>query len=225
MKKIITTILLSLSFQGYGIDFGASQIIYLKRLIDETKIRYKQLQEVIRQSKDRRHYEEMINQGIDNAVDVLMTMPLEDGEALAHLRTLKETLDALEELYGVAVTESPDSSMFKLHDESIAESIKLLKGLKKYAQTQERNAREVFRQAQKASPKGAQRMAAVTNSQILHALSQLIKINGQILKLQSEQLGIKNKEGKESVGHFYKVNRELGQGLKGYRFGEKLPRF
>ena len=42
---------------------------------------------------------------------------------------------------------------------------------------QEKNAERVFYQAPTAAPRGAARMAAVTNSQILHAISQLIKIN------------------------------------------------
>ena len=68
-------------------------------------------------------------------------------------------------------------------------------------------------------------MAAVTNSQILHAISQLIRVNGQMLKLQSEALGIQNREGKESVGHFNALNQQLAQGPRGYEVGGALPRF
>ncbi len=224
MKTIIACILLCLSFRSYGV-FPGSDILQLLRIIDQNIKRYEQLQEVIRQTRDRDFYEKRINEGINNAVNVLMTLPLEEGNVLVHLKDFKSLAKELENLYGVAVSESPDSKMFKLHDESVAESLRLISGLKDYVKNQEENARQVFLQSKNSSPKGAQRMTAVTNSQILHALSQLIKINGQMLKLQSEQFGVRNKESKESVGHFYKVNRELRRGFKGYRAQEKLPRF
>ena len=74
---------------------------------------------------------------------------------------------------------------------------------------------------------GAARMAAVTNSQILHAISQLIKINGQMLKLQSEAFGMENRQGKEEVEHFNRINKELGQKVvPSGRVGKgELPRF
>ncbi len=224
MKTIVVFILLCLSLRCYGVVPG-SDIVQLLRIIDQNIKRYKQLQEVIRQTRDRDFYERMIHEGINNAVNVLMALPLEDGNVLVHLKDFKSLSKELEKIYGVAVTDSPDSQMFKIHDESVAESLRLLSGLKGYVKNQEKNARQVFLQSKNSSPKGAQRMTAVTNSQILHSLSQLIKINGQMLKIQSEQFGVKNKESKESVGHFYKVNRELRRGFKGYRAQEKLPRF
>ena len=69
-------------------------------------------------------------------------------------------------------------------------------------------------------------MVAVTNFQILHAISQLIKINGQMLKLQSEAFGLEKRQGKDRVRHFNRINGELGQIEAPWGPGEgRLPRF
>ena len=167
----------------------------------------------------------MINKGIENAVGVVMSLPVEDQRILEDLKTFRETILALEKFYGV-IPDGPMASMFKLHDESVAESVKLINDLKRYAKEQEKNAEIVFRQAPTAAPRGAARMAAVTNSQILHAITQLIKINGQMLKLQSEAFGLENSQGKAEVEQFNLINQELGQGLGPNAFsGSGSPRF
>lgn len=97
----------------------------------------------------------------------------------------------MEELYGL-VPKSSDSALHKLHDATVAESLKLSNQVKDYAEMQEMNANNVFIQSASASPKGAERMNAQTSAQILHSLNQLIRLNGQMLKLQSETMALTN---------------------------------
>ena len=223
-RKIIVALFCLLQTEMWGFT-GAAQVPYLIRLVTENVKRYHQLREVIRQSKEGDLYMRMINQGIENAVGVVLSLPVEDQNLLGDLKTFRETVVALEELYGV-IPDGPTASMFRLHDESVAESVKLINDLKRYAMEQEKNAERVFYQAPTAAPRGAARMAAVTNSQILHAISQLIKINGQMLKLQSEAFGLENGRGKEGVRHFNRINGELGQiGVPWGLGGGRLPRF
>ena len=226
MKRACAAVLCLVALQAWGFGGGFAQVPYLIRLITENVKRYHQLKEVIRQNREGDAYLRTINRGIDNAVGVILTLPVEDQAVLEDLKTFKETITALEELYG-AIPKGPTSPMFKLHDETVAESVGLINDLKEYVRRQERNAEAVFRQAPNAAPKGAVRMAAVTNSQILHAVSQLIKINGQMLKLQSEAFGMENRRGKGEVEHFNRINEELGKGVVpgGYVGGGGLPRF
>ncbi len=192
--------------------------------MSENVKRYHQLKEVIRQSKERHLYEKFIHQGLDNAAGLILSIPVKDTKILEDLNTFGETVTALEELYGT-IQGSGDASMFQLHDQSVAESLGLINQLKAYATQQEKNAETVFWQASKASPKGAARMSAVTNSQILHALSQLIRINGQMLKLQSEAFASQNKQGKESVGRFEEINQDMGEISIKRIIEKKLPQF
>ena len=80
-------------------------------------------------------------------------------------------------------------------------------------------------QSRQASPKGAARMNAEVNAQILHTLNQLLRVNGQMLKLQSESLALNNKDGKDSVLGHQKVKQDLKSGLTSFRGDFNLPRF
>ena len=133
-------------------------------------------------------------------------------------------MDALEELYGV-VQQGPDAEMYRLHDNTVAESIKLINDLKNYAFKQEQNAETALFRANKLSPKGAARMNVAANSQVLHAVTQLIRINGQILKMQSEDFASQNKRGKDSAGHFLRANRAMENLSIKQRIKNRLPRF
>ena len=224
-KKVLCILLLSsLHVSVSGVVGGTAQIPYLMRLITESVERYAQLQEMIRQGHLRDEFERRLHRGIDNALGVVLAEVIEDAGFLDELKTTEEILRALEKLYGV-ISKNELSPMFKLHDKSIAESVKMINRALEYAKRQEKNAQAVFAQAPTASPRGASRMSAVTNAQILHSLSQLIKLNGQMLKLQSEQFGLQNREGKESVMHFLTANEELGENFKTYKGGGRLPRF
>jgi len=80
-------------------------------------------------------------------------------------------------------------------------------------------------QSHDASPKGAARMQTEASAQILRSLSQLIRLDTQMLKLQSEQFGMSNKMGKDSVGNFQKLNNDFGQSFQGFKSDMSLPQF
>ncbi len=222
MAKMALGVFLT-TFHAFGFS-GAAQIPYLARLITESAKRHEQLKMLIEQSKNRDQLLKTINQGIDNAVGIIQLSPIEDEGVLEGLETTQERIQAVEKIYG-AIPENPESAMLSLHDQSVAESIKIVNDLKKYVSEQEKNSLMISKQATQASPKGAQRMAAVTNSQILHALSQLIRINGQILKLQSEFLATGNKSSKDSASHFNQINSEIDSWLNALPTDVTLPTF
>ena len=212
----------SVAFAVFGGDYA--QIPHLLRLISENVKRYKQLEKMIDQSENREEYLRLINRGLDNVRGIISTLPVKDGKLLEELKDLKEVTRKLEKIYG-AIPEGGETEMLRLHDKSVAESISLINDSKRYAKRQERNSDNILRQAAVASPKGAQRMAAAGNSQILHALSQLIRINGQILKLQSEILASENKRGKDSLEHFNRFNEGMKKSFSGLGRNRQFPRF
>ena len=75
------------------------------------------------------------------------------------------------------------------------------------------------------SPRGAARMQAETSAEMLRSLSQLIRLNTQMLKLQSEQFGMNNKSGKDSVGNFQKLNNDFGKSFQGFNSNMGLVQF
>ena len=225
MIQYWVAILFFISWDAWAIFGGDyAQIPHLIRLVDQNVKRYKQLEKMIEYSENRKEYLQLINRGLDNARGIMLTLPVQDEKILADLKTFQDAIKKLEKVYGV-IPSGEDTEMLRLHDKSVAESITLINDSKRYAKRQEANSDKILRQAAIASPKGAQRMAAMGNSQILHALSQLIKINGQILKLQSEILASQNKQGKDTLEHFNRFNEGMKKSFSRLKRQHQLPRF
>ena len=203
---------------------GGIEIPYLIEILSENVKRYEQLREVIKQGEDSQELLRALNEGIDNASELLQALPIKNEKALKNLSKFKETRDWVREVYG-EIPKNGEEALFKLHDETVSESFKMAALSHGYAQIQEQNAQKVFAQARDASPKGAQRMSAQMNAQILHSLGQLIRINSQMLKLQSEQLASETKRGKDSVKNLNRLAQDMEKSFKHYRPSGKFPRF
>lgn len=197
---------------------------YIVKMLYEAYKRYAQLQQMIQQGKEQRDLWRMLNSGIDNLSELIAVLPIKDQKILEDLRTFQEATRKIQMLYG-PVPVSAESAIQLLHDQTVAESIKLTNDSKTYAEQQEKNAVRIIEETRGASPKGAARISAQTNAEILHALNQLIKLNGQMLKLQSEQLAVRNKEDKDSVRHFQRVRSDVGNSAKTYQADLSFPKF
>lgn len=203
--------------------FGGDVAVLLKILAEDYK-RYQQLQSVISHAKDQREFLRILNAGIENLSGLLATMPIKDQKILEDLKTFQQAVNKIEVIYG-SVPKSAEAAMQILHDQTVAESIKITNESKIYADQQEQNAVKIIAESRGASPKGAARISAQTSAEILHTLNQLLKINGQMLKLQSEQLAVRNKEDKDSVKHFQRVRADVGASVKNYQANMSFPQF
>ncbi len=208
---------------AYGDLLGGDVAILLKILSENIK-QYYQLQQLIKSGNDEMNFLRVLNQGIDNSIGLLESLPIKDERILSDLKEFKSAIQKVEGLYGT-IPKSPEGALQLLHDQTVAESFRMATSFKEYSEVQERNSRIIAAQARIASPKGAARMQAETSAEILRSLSQLIRLNTQILKLQSEQLAMNNKNSKQGVANFQKVNRDLGQGFSKFKPDMKLVTF
>jgi hypothetical protein len=218
---IITVIFPQMSAHAdiWGADVGV-----LTQILAENIKQYYQLEEMVQQGHDASDYLRMINAGIDNSIGLLQSLPIKDEKILAELRDFKKSTDKVQSLYGL-VPKSPEQSMQTLHDDTVAESFRMATSFKEFSDTEEKNSEVIAIEARDASPKGAARMQAETSAQILKSLAQLIRLDTQILKMQSEQLAMNNKASKDQVSNFQKVNDDLGSGFLNFKPDMKLERF
>lgn len=212
------------SFAQFSDGSGWANYAYLVKIYQENLRRYIQLREIMQQARSQENLIRTINAGLDNAIGVMQVLPLKDDRILSQLLEFQGALKKVEELYGMT-PKSADEALHRLHDQTIAESLKLNNVLQEYSLAQERNASTVFIQSTRASPKGAERMNAQMNAQILHSVNQLIKVNGQMLKLQSESMAFDNKKDKDSTAGFNKTSDEFRGSLRRFKPNYSLPRF
>jgi hypothetical protein len=217
-------ILLALIGPPARADLFGGDVAVLMQILTENIKHYYQLQQMIGQGRDQADFLRQLNAGIENSIGILQSLPVKDEKILADLREFQGALRSVTDIYGV-VPRSQETMMQALHDQTIAESLRMVNTFKEYSETQEQNSILIAAQSREASPKGAARMQAETSAQILRSLSQLIRLNTQMLKLQSEQFGMTNKAGKESVGNFQKLNHDFGKSFQGLKSDMGLVRF
>ena len=122
------------------------------------------LKEVIQQGEDAEALLMALNEGIDNALRLLQSLPIENAEGVKDLERLQGAVKKVCEIYGT-IPKGMDFPFFRLYDQTAALGFEMAKLSKKYAVRQEQNVKVVFKQAVNVSPKGAQRM---TDSQQVH---------------------------------------------------------
>jgi hypothetical protein len=207
----------------FGAD-AAAMIPYLIEIITQAIKQYNQMKTIYNNAKHHKEMFQQINDGLSEAIGLLESLPIEDENILGNLKSFKKAINEVEMLYG-EIPKGKEEMLLRLHDQTVAESIKIANSLKVYAKSQEDNSNRVARNAGRMSPKGAARVNLETNAAILHTLNQLLKVNGQILKLQSETLAMSNKTAKESNYHFQRVTKDLGTSFKGFEADFGTPTF
>jgi len=158
---------------------GWVQVSYLIKLVEESIRRYYQLQQMIQYSKDAQAYMREINSGLDASIRLLESLPIKDEKILGQLRTFQRSLQEIEKIYG-AIPKSPDESFQQINDLAVAESLKMVNSATDYAEKQEENSARLEARSWDMSPKGAMRMQAQINSQILLTLNQILRMNAQL---------------------------------------------
>lgn len=205
-------------------DLFGGDVAVLAQILAESVKQYYQLKALVEQGSDQMGYIRFINAGIDNSIGLMESLPIKDERILAELREFKGALQKVDDLYG-KIPKSPESALHLLHDQTVAESLRMANSFKDFSDAQEKNSQMIAVQARQASPKGAVRMQAETSAEILRSLSQLIRLNTQILKLQSEQLAMTNKVSKDGVASFQRLNQDLGSGFTKFKPDMKLVTF
>jgi hypothetical protein len=205
-------------------DMFGGDVAVLMQILQESIQQYMQLQQMLQTAKGADQYMRLINAGLDNSIGLMQSLPIKDESVLADLREYRSAITKIESLYGPVPT-SPMANLQLLQDQTVAESLRMANSFKDYSDAQEKNSEIIAMQARDASPKGAARMQAEASADILKSLSQLIRLNTQMLKLQSEQLALNNKASKDGVATFQKVNGDLGSGFANFNPDMNLTRF
>lgn len=203
---------------------GWVQVSYLIKLVEESIRRYYQLQQIIQASKDAQSYMREINSGLDNSIRLMEALPIRDEKILGQLKTFQSSLAEIEKVYG-AVPKSSEEPIQKMNDQAVAESLKMVTNANDYAEKQETNAAMIEARSWDMSPKGAMRMQAQVSSQILLTLNQILKMNSQLLKMQSAQMAGHTREEKQDVLRFQQFSKEVASTSKSFSGNLDLPKF
>lgn len=225
VRRMVLALMLGQS-SAYSFTDGSGwvQVQYMVQILAENYKRYDQLRSMMAHAKNEKDYLRLVNKGLDNLTGLTQSLPIGDSTVLSGISNLAEGSHLVEKIYG-AVPQSGDRGYQELTDQTIADAFRLISDVEDYAKKQDQNAALAFSQSQNLSPKGAARAAAQTNAEILLTLNQLLRLNGQILKVHSAGLALSNKDDKRSVGGFNRVNSDVKVVLSSRPKALDFPRF
>ena len=226
-NKILILLLFLLPVPAFSFGDGGAgwaQIPYLAKVLAENYKRYKQLKVMLQQAKQSDNYFKTIHQGLENITGLMDSLPISDQGVLRDLKDFDDSLRKIAKIYG-RVPSSPEAALHSLHDQTAAESLQMVNSFKNYSEAQESNSELLRIQSKSASPKGAARATAVSNAMILESINQLIRLQSQSLKMQSEQLAMLNRQDKHNIAAYQEVDKGLGNAFKNFKQQDELVQF
>jgi ABC-type multidrug transport system fused ATPase/permease subunit len=173
-----------------------------------------EMQQLVNQSQQNLELLKDINRGIQEAMTLLKieSEKLNPG-ALSEYRNLQGVMTEMEKLTG-KTPNTTNSSFERLLDTSISESIHLHNQAFRYADALDPEANRIKDYAKNASPGGAQKVTAQGIGMMINVLNQILRVDSAILKVQSEQLALANKNQKEESRHYEVQYETLARSFK-----------
>ncbi len=201
-------------------DFFGGDLPLLAKIVANTIQQISQLQEIVGTGKDTLQYFRDLNRGLNDALNLAKTMnqKLSPG-ILSDLQGAEHALKVIEELYG-AVPKTAEARMQQTMDRSAAEAIDLHNEAFRYADAIDPEAEQIKDYARVVSPQGAAKLTAQSLGVLIQVLTQVLRTNAAMLKLQSEHLALENKRAKVGSEQFKLQYESLAKA-----FGELQPEY
>ncbi len=203
-------------------DFWGGDIPLLTEIVANTLQQLEQLRSILGTESDTLGLLKDINSGLRDALALAKSQSstLYPG-VLSDIQSAGAMMDLVEQLYG-KVPRTPEASMQKTTDQSVAEAIYLHNEAFKYADSVDPEAERIKDYAKDVSPLGAGRLTAQSVGVVINVLNQVLRTNAAILKVQGEQLALQNRREKLSSEQFSTQYRELGEAFQSLNGGYKL---
>jgi uncharacterized protein YaaN involved in tellurite resistance len=178
---------------------------------------------MIGNGQDTLNYLHDINRGIADAMRITRTMntTVQPG-ILSDLQSTEDILSRLQDLYG-RIPRTSEAAVQQTTDQSVAEAIQIHNQVYQYADQVDPEAERIKDYARDVSPLGAQKLSAQALGVLINVMNQILRTNGAMLKLQSEQLAMSNKREKLNSEQFKTQYDDLSQAFGSLKSQYQLP--
>ena len=229
MRKKLLVGIFSLFFwvQGSSIavaDPFGGDVVVLGQILANALQQLAQLQQILGTGKDSLQLMEDINRGLRDAMALSQTMnsTLSPG-TMSDLNGVSDAMRRVEELYGL-IPRGPEAPLQKTTDQTVAEAFTMHNEAFLYADRVDPEAERIKDYAKMTNPLGSQRLTAQSIGVLINVMNQILRTNAALLKLQGEELALKNRERKLSSEQFRRQYEELSSGLSKPAPSYDLPR-
>ena len=214
-KKVLVALLAgALWLNGSQIavaDMFGGDIAVLVQILSNSIQQLAQLQQILGTGKDSLRLMEDINRGLKDAMTLrqIVSRPLSSG-TLSDIENVQSAMERVEQLYGF-IPRGPEAVMQKNTDQTVAEAFTMQSEAFRYADQIDPEAERIKDYAKFVNPQGAGRLTAQSLGVLINVMSQVLRTNAAMLKLQGEQLALQNRSQKLSSEQFRLQYEELSQ--------------
>ena len=225
MKFKLLFLLTFLFYLKPAFAFWGGDLIYLSQILQKSILQLEQLNKITGVNKDTLKLLKETNRGLHEAMYVEDTVnrTLKAG-TFSKLRNLNESIHAVKNLYG-RIPKTSEASLQKKTDLSIAESLHLHNEAFRYANRIDNEAQKMKHYAHRASQAGATKTILESQAVMIHTLNQILRTNAALLKIQTQQLALKNKNNKNHSRQFQVQYSELSSAFKNLKPNYQLTSF
>ena len=182
-----------------------------------------ELQRMVADGKNSLELARDINRGINDSLRLLGTVGPRDPGIFGDLASKPEIAAKLAEIFGKAAV-SPDQGAQETVDKTVAEAIAMDNAIFAYSREIDRIGEDIKAFSHETSPGGAAKLTAQSLGVMIHVLSQSLRAQGEIMKLQAQGLAAANKRDKDYSANFVKTSSTLTSALKASAPAFSLPR-
>jgi hypothetical protein len=139
-------------------------------------------------------------------------------------QSVTDALSKLTQIYGT-VPDSPEARVQKDTDQSIAEAVAFNNGFYAYTRELDSMGQAIQQQSHAVSPGGAAKLTAQALGLIIQVLNQNLRAQSTLLKMQAQEVAVKNRREKATTGQFLESGRALERAMRDESVQFEVPRF
>jgi hypothetical protein len=218
-------IFLSITFQNKTARadlFGGDVAVLLQILAQSIEQVYR-LQQIIQNGKDTLNLLRDVNAGVRSGLDLIRIInPKFNAGVYGDLNNPENVLRAIHDLYGTTPN-TADKELIDIQDQSVAEVIAMNKSLYDYSAQVDFERERILMHSQVVSPQGAGKLQNQSLAVIIGVLTQLLRVQSQMLKVMGQNMALDNRKEKLASEQFIENYKSLADGFGQLPKDVKLP--
>lgn len=218
-------IFLSITFQNKAARadlFGGDVAVLLQILAQSIEQVYR-LQQIIQNGKDTLNLLRDVNAGVRSGLDLIRIInPKFNAGVYGDLNNPENVLRAIHDLYGTTPN-TADRELIDIQDQSVAEVIAMNKSLYDYSVQVDFERERILMHSQVVSPQGAAKLQNQSLAVIIGVLTQLLRVQSQMLKVMGQNMAFDNRKEKLASEQFIENYKSLADGFGQLPKDVKLP--
>lgn len=228
MKKRLICIILSITIGSSNIaraDLFGGDVAVLVQILAQAIQQLAQLKAILQNGSDTLGLLRDINRGINDSLSLIRTIsPYVSPGVYGDLKKVEDVLRKFSDIYGIVV-DSPDAKAQSSVDQSVAEAVALNGAIYDYTKQIDQIGEDIKSFSHSVSPGGAQKLTAQSLGVVIHVLTQSLRAQGTLLKLQAQSIALTNKHEKDSTAQYLSAAGALTKVMQSNESQFQRPRF